>query len=291
MDNHVAEFKVLPATSKETLKKCVGLTESSRNTLFIASYPKSGTTWMQAIVFHILSRQNIPLEHISLFSPFYEVNETWNDTNDDIVSKYSDNHDLLGWRVFNTHLLPTMLPTFKSARFIYIYRNGKDVAISFYHHLTNQVGNGGSEYDSVQQFLADWTTGKLPFGSWISHLRSWIAAIGDKSSNILLVKYEDIVIDLRKSIKDIAAFLDVNIEYSKLDELVNLLSFQEMKSMKELYQPVSVKWKEGFDFLRKGVIGDSTSYFHEEEEIAIDRMLKAEFPDAIPQWFKNLKAL
>ena len=291
MEDEGVEFKVLPATTKETLKKCAGLTECPHNTLFIASYPKSGTTWMQAIVFHILSRQNIRLEHISLFSPFYEVNETWNDTNDDIVSKYSDNHDLLGWRVFNTHLLPTMLPHFKSARFIYVYRNGKDVAISFYHHLTNQVGNGGSEYDSVQQFLADWTTGKLPFGSWINHLRSWIAAIRDKSSNILLVKYEDMVIDLRKSIIDIAAFLDVNVSGSKVDGLVNLLSFQEMKSKKELYQPVSVKWKEGFDFLRKGVVGDSTTYFHEEEEIAIDKMLRAEFPDAIPEWFTSLNAL
>ena len=290
MGDERPEFRVLPSTSNETLRKCVNLVECSTSTLFIASYPKSGTTWMQAIVFHLLSKGEIPLEHISLFSPFYEINETWNVVNDEIVSKYSENHKLLGWRVFNTHLLPSMLPQFTSARYIYVYRNGKDVAVSFYHHITNQVGNGGVENDDLRQFLADWSTGRLPFGSWICHLRNWLEAI-EKSSNILLIRYEDMVTDLGNSILKIATFLDQNVPADRLNELAHLLSFQAMKAKKELYQPISVQWKDGFNFLRKGIIGDSCSHFAEEEEMMIDSMLLREFPDGIPQWFQNLNAL
>jgi hypothetical protein len=92
---------------------------------------------MQACCFHILSDGKIPLEHISLFSPFYEINGTWD--NDNIAKKYTENHELLGWQIFNTHLLYTMLPNGPKTRFIYVIRNGRDVAVSFFHHLSNQL--------------------------------------------------------------------------------------------------------------------------------------------------------
>jgi hypothetical protein len=49
---------------------------------------------MQACCFHILSDAKIPLDHISLFSPFFEINGTWD--NENIAKKYTDNHELLG---------------------------------------------------------------------------------------------------------------------------------------------------------------------------------------------------
>jgi hypothetical protein len=33
-----------------------------------------------------------------------------------------------------------MLPKGAQGRYIYVYRDGKDAATSFYHHLTNQDG-------------------------------------------------------------------------------------------------------------------------------------------------------
>ena len=39
------EILYLPITSKETLLNCSSLDGSEQSTLFIASYPKSGTTW------------------------------------------------------------------------------------------------------------------------------------------------------------------------------------------------------------------------------------------------------
>ena len=64
-----------------------------------------------------------------------------------------------------------------------------------------------------------------------------------------------------------------------------------MKYEKQKYQPISVQWKGGFDFLRSGKIGDSVNYFGIEEEEMIDRMLLKSFPDGVPNWFKELNVL
>jgi hypothetical protein len=47
MDNIEEEEAVnyLPITSSETLRNCSNLDVNNTPTLFIASYPKSGTTW------------------------------------------------------------------------------------------------------------------------------------------------------------------------------------------------------------------------------------------------------
>ena len=38
-----------------------------------------------------------------------------------------------------------------------------------------------------------------------------------------------------------------------------------MKKEADKYQPVSVVWKPGYNFLRKGVVNDSYSHFYDEE--------------------------
>ena len=290
----VTVIKLLPFTSKETLRKCRYLEAISfPKTLFITSYPKSGTTWMQAIVFHVLSNGTLPLEHISLFSPFYENDKTWEKSNDCVADQYTENHKLLGLRVFNTHLLRSMLPRGESFRYIYVYRNGRDVAISFFHHLSNQVGDGGLDAD-VKQFLSDWCDGTLPFGSWIGHLRSWLEdACCDRAGTdkILFMRYEDMINDLSSCIIEVSDFLDAKVSDARLVELTGMLKFESMKTCKELYQPISVEWKEGFEFLRKGKIGDSFPHFSDEEEALVNRMIHREFPNGIPTWFSTLNVL
>jgi hypothetical protein len=271
------------------LRKCISLEpRADVRTLFIASYPKSGTTWMQAVVFHILSRGQLPLQHISQYSPFYEIDKTWNDADDNVLDMYTANHKLLGWRVFNTHLLPSMIPTTDS-KVIYVIRNGRDVAVSFYHHLSNQIGDGGISQE-LKEFLVEWTDGSLPFGSWLSHLRSWLRA-AEISQNILLIRYEEMKNDLSTSITKIASFLGENLSENRLAELSSLLSFHSMKENKQLYEPISVQWKEGFEFLRKGEVGDSSAHFYAEEELLIEGMLSREFPQGIPDWFSSLGVL
>ena len=72
---NMQDFPLLSLTSKEILANCKNLTDSKDGykTLFIASYPKSGTTWLQVIIYNLLTNGNQEFNHISEYSPFFEI--------------------------------------------------------------------------------------------------------------------------------------------------------------------------------------------------------------------------
>ena len=107
-------MKLLPISSHETLGKCRNFASSEKD-VFITSYPKSGTTWLQAQVFALINldrvrggAESLELSHITDYAPFFEVDKSWEDTKEPkLKAKYDENHHNLGRRMFNTHLLPS----------------------------------------------------------------------------------------------------------------------------------------------------------------------------------------
>ena len=60
-----------------------------------------------------------------------------------------------------------------------------------------------------------------------------------------------------------------------------------MRSNKQQYEPISVGWKPGFEFIRKGQIGDSDSIFQAHHRELYDEMIRKEFPEGLPIWLQN----
>ena len=119
-----------------TLEAC-GSLKLDKNTVFICSYPKSGTTFMQNIVFHVVTKGARELDHISNYAPFFEDDKTWSFESGEAqlrkdIQKFQRE---IKWRMFNTHLWWSMLPKNGDAKYIYVVRNARDVCCSFYHHL------------------------------------------------------------------------------------------------------------------------------------------------------------
>ena len=66
--------------------------------------------------------------------------------------------------------------------------------------------------------------------------------------------------------KKIAIHLELNNLTDKdIEEVVGQLTFNSMKSDLAKFEPVSVKWRKGFSFLRKGNVGDSLHHFIDSE--------------------------
>jgi sulfotransferase len=207
-----AMMPLLSITSPATIRKCASLTLLDSD-VFICSYPKSGTTWMQHIVLSLLLlRHNVDdhpgttttttttnqsqtsFAHVSELAPFFEIDAHWQEEEgDDLISWIRQNHQSLGRRVFNTHLRFSMLPkkmrsqegttgeSSSTTKFIYMMRSPLDVCVSFYHHLSNQVEGGFT--GSFEQFFDEWLDGTLPYGSWIDHMRSYEDALALSSSS------------------------------------------------------------------------------------------------------------
>ena len=291
----MVEFLLPPFATERALKNVKNLMSQSTPTVFIASYPKSGTTWMQSLVYHILS-DKLPLDHISNFSPFVETDGTWDDNETgQVKNTYQQTQELLGWRAFNTHLMPEMLPESDNFKFIYVIRNGKDVAVSFYHHLSNQLGDGGfnqSDEVTFTRYFEDWCKGKVIYGSWLYHLQVWIEQGTQHHKNVLFVKYEDLKKDLSGEIQRINSFLLPSSQLltnERINEICSTCSFKTMKDNLHKYQPTSVVWKEGFKFLRKGEIGDNISLLTAQDNENYETMIRNRFPGgSIPEWLINL---
>jgi len=96
--------------------------------VYISSYPRSGTTWLTLIV-HLLRGGGLEFEHLSRVVPWYER---------DLALGRATAQDYLqlpGPRVFKSHLPHAWLP--RGARYLYVMRDGRDVAVSYYHFYTS----------------------------------------------------------------------------------------------------------------------------------------------------------
>jgi len=282
-------------STEEVIKNCRSMEDCSdgRKTLFIASYPKSGTTWMQAIIYNILSDGNQNFKHISEYSPFFEIENTWDVPAGRIKDRFEERHLSIGWRVFNTHLRWDMLPKADNMRYIYVVRNGKDVALSFFQHLSNQDDSDCFE-GTLLDFVHQWCDGTIPFGNWLHHLQSWIEAYKSQTnSRILLVRYQDMLQQPLDTLKRIIAHMDLKVTDRRAEELLQYVSFDYMKAHQEQYMPISVPWKEGYSFIRNGKVGDSKNYFTEEHNAVYDLMIQRvkDETGSVPEWLAELEVI
>jgi len=281
---------LLSISSPDTIQKCADLPLRDKD-IFICSYPKSGTTWLQHIVLSLLradSNNTIPpYQHVSDYAPFFEIDPHW-DSGGNLAQWIQTNHHQLGRRVFNTHLRYDMLPSTPittmddneatgRSKFIYVVRSPLDVCVSFFSHLSHQV-EGGFE-GSFEEFFRDWVDGKVAFGSWADHILSYVPAFADRENDemrqFLFLSYETMLSDLPKIVAQLVEFLDLTVKDEEQEKLLPTFSFAHMKSESERFQPKSVTWKNQFSFLRKGKSGDANSIVTEQQREIFMQQLQA----------------
>ena len=128
--------------------------------VFIASFPKSGTTWTQQIVRLVYSRGLIHDNDPSLHAII-----PWLDDSEDLPD-LSVVDTLTSPRVFKSHnpyhLLPCKLT--ESNRLIYVTRTAKDTAVSMYFHT---FGFKMYEYDEpIEHFIGEFMAGRVEYGPY-----------------------------------------------------------------------------------------------------------------------------
>lgn len=303
---------LLDITSTRTAQYCRELKGApGLGDIFICSYPKSGTTWMQHIVLSLVARCEHS-GHVADLAPFFEADATWEAPPEGGSGKPQIRRDVrekqtrAGWRVFNTHLWWRSLPKHKTAKYIYVCRNGRDSCVSFYHHLSKQLRKGSTTTPVVdtdfKTFHRDWLEGKIPYGRWIDHIASFDEPLRDRDPRILVLRYEDMVRDLRTQVGRLATFLgtrfsgDAKTKGSpegmenapELDKLLETFTFQWMREHSERFQPTSVRWLDKFQFLRKGKVGDAKALYGPAEEAGFDAAIRSVYSNGVlPVWARE----
>ena len=101
----------------------------------------------------------------------------------------------------------------KGARYIYVIRDPKDVAISFYHFFEGWLFEPGTIdlKTFVEEFLLDGTRS----GSYAGHLTSWWPKRND--ADTLMLCFEDIVPNLRQAVERVARFCSIDADDATVD--------------------------------------------------------------------------
>ena len=236
--------------------------------LFIVTYPKSGTTWLQQIVKLIRSNGKDDSKTVDVAIPWIL------DVKSGTSSHLLDVDAMPSPRAFKAHMpyqmMPGGIPSTSLAKYIYVARNPKDVCTSLYYQLQNMkpINFTGKWDDVFQLFMTD----RLYFGSWFDHVLEWWKH--RDCPNVLFLKYEDMKKDPRGAVRAIAAFMGCDLKPEVVDSIAEQTTFEKMRSNDAAnyswWPPVVAP--NGIPFMRKGVVGDWRNHFTAEQSERFDAL-------------------
>jgi hypothetical protein len=200
---------------------------------WVASYPRSGSTWLRFLLTEILTGQ--PAE-------FTDVDRVIPD-----VGGHNGAPALLPGcgRLIKTHQSYRRV----CRKAILLVRDLRDVVMSEYAY---QRALGWAE-DDFKEFLLRFLRGKVnPFGSWQGHTESWMDSPLAGPGNLLVVRFEDLRRQTAPTLSAVAAFLGVSVDPAKVEAAVAHNSLDRMRE-KEKRNPRKAS-KRG-RFIRRGAVG------------------------------------
>src|SRR5262249_33527906 len=158
------------------------------NDVFIVTYPRSGTTWMQMILYQLTTDGRMDFPHIAEYCPWFERSRR---SARGFETRPSP-------RLFKTHLPYRQIPK-GPCNDLYVLPDGKDVAVS-YSHLYRAYNDFEGMF---AEFFDRFVRGKVEFGSWFRHVRGWWEHRHDP--NVLFLTYEELTRDLEGCLHRIIA--------------------------------------------------------------------------------------
>ncbi|XP_028802805.1 cytosolic sulfotransferase 15-like [Neltuma alba] len=244
--------------------------QAKDNDIIIASLPKSGTTWLKALIFAIVNRNRFsPSQHNHplLISnahdlvPFFEFNHYGNNQIPDIS-------DLPEPRIFGTHIPFHSLPdsiTKSKCKIIYICRNPFDHFVSFWLFI-NKVIPPSLPKLSREEALERYSRGANEFGPFWTHMLSYWRESKVMPNNVLFLKYEDLKGDINFYLKIVAEFLGFPFNSEEesngvIESIIELCSFEKMKELEANKKGKFMQKYENKNFFRKGEVGDWVNHF------------------------------
>ena len=228
--------------------------------IIVASPAKAGTTWTLAILVQLLhdAPEVARVGNICRWIDFALFKEGR------MEAVEAQSHR----RVMKCHLPADALVFSPQAKYIYVARDGRDVAWSEHNHLYNSSDEfyaaanavrpeGTPAIDrpsgDVHAYYRDWIAGRRGMGAFWGHVRSWWAL--RDLPNLYLLHYQNLKDDLPGRVADIADYLGIEVDPETMARAVEHASFGHMKARSNEMFPGLPLVGGGDTFINKGTNG------------------------------------
>lgn len=210
--------------------------------LYIVSFPKSGTTWLNFLMANIHLKMSGSNQAVT----FYNIN----DFIPDILQFRSLKETILpfpGHRVIKSHA--EFNPLYKKV--LYLVRDPRDVMISYFWFLKNL----GEFQEGLSHLVRSPVYG---IEAWCRHVKGWVEQT-PASTSIEFLRYEDLKKDAGGVLTRIYTLLGHQIPPDILEQALQLSSFENMKKLEQYYNYGGDFRFPGLEFVRKGQSGAFTA--------------------------------
>ncbi|XVF42620.1 hypothetical protein PTKIN_Ptkin01aG0378700 [Pterospermum kingtungense] len=238
--------------------------------IIVISFPKCGTTWLKALTFSVVNRNQFGKEDNPLLSlgphqlvRFFELDLYLNNHSPDL-----ENSSLYKPRLFSTHIPYASLPPSikeSKAKIVYICRNPMDTFISLWHFANTFRANSDMEPLSLDEAFEMFCKEIHVFGPFFDHVLGFWKASQENPNKLLFLQYEDLKEDIISHLKKLAMFLgfpfsDEEERNGIVEEIAKTCSFGNLKELDVNKNGRHVSGVPNKNFFRKAKVGESSNY-------------------------------
>lgn len=164
--------------------------------LWLASYPRSGNTFMRDVLFACYGIDS---------STFHKE------------STYEAEKNYDQFRIVKTHLLPTEIEKkWQQIPAVYLIRDGRDALVSMAHHKKDLIDPNSSFLANLEEVII--AADGSHFGGWSANAKAWC----EKAD--IIIRYEDFILDPIKELEKIRKVFDL-----PLPDISKLPTFESQK--------------------------------------------------------------
>lgn len=239
--------------------------------LWLASYPKSGNTWLRIFLANYFSGYDYPIDINNMTQQGLHIQDTWLAAWGDppppawmqpkyrykalsqIAPIWAKRCGQDGLVFVKTHYARSkwkdreMIPMDLTAGGIYIVRNPVDVAISCASHFNTPVGNAARQMNDHGRTLEHRGIGQW-LGTWSAHVKSW----GDA----YVIRYEDMLADPVGTFGGVLDYLHQ--DHCRLETAIGFSSLAELQKQERAEGFREDKTGNGFFDVEKKKISKGT---------------------------------
>ena len=247
--------------------------------VWLASYPKSGNTWLRVFLYHLVRQQvgapreddelnklerasiyegrlaglfteflrkpveGASMEDVAAIRSEVQAAIVKRSTNLALVKTHNCLADLFGFPLINLGM---------TVGGVYMVRDPRDIAPSLAHHLGVDIDEAIRVMGSSGFATANGREGPFEvWGSWTQHVSSWTAAVNPA---LLVVRYEDLIADPVAKFTEITAHLRIEASAAAIAEATDLATFDKLSAAERL-NPFKETSEVADRFFREGRAG------------------------------------